>query len=138
MQRYAGWNNLPLSFWFADLYLLSKRYNSYTMNALLQERLKCDLQALEEFCQRWGIAELAVFGSVLTDKFTSESDIDVMVEFLPSARPTLLDLAQMQFELSELFGRPVDLVERSAIVRSRNPIRRQMILQSAEILYASR
>ncbi len=107
------------------------------MSQRLQERLRYNSSDLAHFCQRWGIARLAVFGSVLTDQFRPDSDIDVMVDFLPTARPTLLDLAQMQIELSEILGRPVDLVERTAIERSRNPVRRQMVLEPTEVLYAS-
>lgn len=97
-----------------------------------------DTEKLRQFCARWQIAELALFGSVLTDRFRPDSDIDVLVSFLPEARPTLLDLARMEAELSEIFGRSVDLVERTAILRSRNPIRKQAILESAEVIYAHR
>jgi uncharacterized protein len=55
----------------------------------------------------------------------------VLVTFRPDAHRTLLDLARAQEELSRIFGRKVDLVERPGIERSRNPIRREAILPSA-------
>ena len=89
------------------------------------------------FCERWKLAELALFGSVLRDDFSPDSDIDVLVRFDPKARPTLLDIARMQDELTRLFGRQADLVERTAVETSRNYIRRKAILESAEVVYAA-
>ena len=89
------------------------------------------------FCERWQLAELALFGSVLRDDFGPESDVDVLVRFDPKARPTLLDLARMQDELTRLLGRQADLVERAAVEASQNYIRRESILNSAETIYAA-
>lgn len=92
---------------------------------------------LHAFCRRWRIAELALFGSVLRDDFRPDSDVDVLVRFAPNARPTLFDLVRMKDELQELLGRPVDLVSRRAIEASRNHVRRNAILGSAEVIYAA-
>ena len=92
---------------------------------------------LTAFCKRWRIVELALFGSVLRDDFGPESDIDVLVRFDSQARPTLLDIAQMENELSRMLGREVDLIERTAVEQSRNYIRRKAILDSAETIYAA-
>ena len=91
---------------------------------------------LATFCKRWQIAELALFGSVLRDDFSPESDIDVLVRFRPTATPTLLDLVRMEDELTRLLGRKADLVEYAAVESSRNYIRRRAVLQSAETIYA--
>lgn len=91
---------------------------------------------LTAFCKRWQITELALFGSVLRDDFGPESDVDVLVEFEDEARHTLLDIAQMENELSRMLGREVDLIERTAVEQSRNYIRRKAILDSAETIYA--
>ena len=88
-------------------------------------------------CNRWQVLELALFGSVLRDDFGPESDVDVLVSFDPQARHTLLDVVQMQEELSATLGRKADLVERAAVEQSPNYIRRQAILQSAETIYAA-
>ncbi len=89
------------------------------------------------FCERWQVAELALFGSVLRDDFGPESDVDVLVRFKPEARHTLLDMTRMEDELSRVLGRRADMVERAAVERSRNYIRREAILQSAETIYAA-
>jgi len=93
---------------------------------------------LATFCERWRIAKLAVFGSVLREDFRPESDVDFLVDFAPDAQWSLLDLVRMENELQELIGRPVDLVERSAIDRSENYIRRRNILANTETLYEAR
>ncbi len=95
-------------------------------------------EQLAAFCRRWQVSELAVFGSALRDDFRPESDIDMLVAFLPGATWTLLDHAQMQQELAAMFGRPVDLITRRAVERSHNPIRRRAILSTAEPIYVAR
>jgi predicted nucleotidyltransferase len=63
-----------------------------------------------ELCRRSGIRKLALFGSVLTDRFSGMSDIDVLVEFRPEARVGFFRLAELEEELSGLLGgRKVDL-----------------------------
>ena len=66
-------------------------------------------EAIRDFCVRHRIRKLSLFGSVLTERFGPESDVDVLVEFEPDARPTLLTLARMERQLTDLFGRKVDL-----------------------------
>jgi len=76
-----------------------------------------------------------LFGSALREDFGPDSDIDVLVRFDRQARHTLLDIGQMENELSRILGRDVDLIERTTIERSRNYIRRKAILDSAETIY---
>ena len=92
---------------------------------------------IEEFCRKWGVAELALFGSVLRDDFGPDSDVDVLVRYSPDAQPSLFDYADKIEELEAIFGRPVDLVSRKAIEKSRNPFRRRSILDSARVIYAA-
>ena len=99
-------------------------------------RIDLPSEGLTAFCERWQITELALFGSVLRDDFGPESDVDVLVSFEPRVPHTLLDIVRMQEELSGIFGREVDLIERTAVEQSRNYIRRKAILQSAETIYA--
>ena len=103
----------------------------------MNARIDIPPDEITAFCKCWQIAELALFGSVLRDDFGPESDVDVLVRFDPQARPTLFDLAQMQDQLSATLGRKVDLIEREAVERSPNHIRRNAILQSAETIYAA-
>ena len=87
------------------------------------------------YCHRWGIARLALFGSVIRDDFRPDSDVDVLVTFQPDTRHTLFDMARMQTELQQILGRDVDLVSRRGIENSRNHLRRKAILESAEVIY---
>lgn len=92
---------------------------------------------IDEFCRKWEIVEFALFGSVLRDDFGPESDVDVLVDFAPGTRLTLFGLMDMEDELAEIFGRPVDLVTRSGVESGRNPFRRRLILESARVIYAA-
>lgn len=72
--------------------------------------LNIDLATLAQFCQAHRIGRLALFGSQLKGTAKPESDIDMLVEFLPEARPTLLDTARIEIELwKTLGGRKADL-----------------------------
>ena len=93
---------------------------------------------IDAFCRRWRISELALFGSVLRPDFGPQSDIDALVTFAPDARWSLLDHIQMEEELGSILGRKVDLVSKRAVERSENWIRRQEILQTAQVVYAAR
>jgi predicted nucleotidyltransferase len=65
--------------------------------------------AMEAFCQRNHIRKLSLFGSILTQRFREESDIDILVEFEPGSNPGLLGIAGMEIELSKILGHRVDL-----------------------------
>jgi predicted nucleotidyltransferase len=80
---------------------------------------------LTEFCQRWKLSELALFGSVLRDDFRPDSNIDVLITFAPDAKRGLLTLVKMKYELEGLLGREVDLVSKYAVETSQNWIRRR-------------
>lgn len=88
---------------------------------------------IAEFCRRWKIKELAIFGSALGDDFRPESDVDVLVVFQDDAEWNLFDHLKAEEELRWIFGREVDLVEKNAI---RNPFRRHHILHNHEVIYA--
>lgn len=69
-----------------------------------------DKIALAAFCKRHGVKSLSLFGSTLKGTATPESDFDILVAFDESARPSLLDMVQMELELSDLLaGKKVDL-----------------------------
>jgi predicted nucleotidyltransferase len=104
---------------------------------MLPKNIEIPQEEISDFCQRWKITELALFGSVLRGNFRPDSDIDVLVTFSPDATWTLLDRVDMQDQLRVIFGREVDLVNRRSIERSRNHIRRQAILDSNEVIYAA-
>lgn len=88
---------------------------------------------LDKFCRRYQVQRLALFGSVVTDQFRPDSDIDVLVVFDPAAQVTFLTLGRMRQELSRLFKRPVDLVLQDGL----KPVIREAVLASAQEVYAA-
>lgn len=94
-------------------------------------------EKIADFCRCWKIIEFALFGSILREDFSPESDIDVLVSFASDARWSLLDHVEMQEELKVIFGRNVDLISKRGIEQSHNPIRRKEILESAEVIYVA-
>ena len=92
-----------------------------------------DRDFVAQFCHRWQITEFALFGSVLRDDFRPDSDVDVLVTFAPQAPWTLFDLVDMRDELTQRFGREVDVVSRRAL---KNPFRRKRILETRRVIYA--
>ena len=92
---------------------------------------KLNKPSIEQFCRQWRIKELSLFGSVLRDDFRSDSDIDFLVTFAEDAHWSLLDIIQMENELTQIVGRPVDLVSKRAIEESPNWLRKERILNSA-------
>ena len=92
---------------------------------------------ISDFCQRWKVTELALFGSALRGDFLPESDVDVLVSFASEARWSLFDLVVMEGELQAILGREVDLVERTAVEQAENYIRRKSILSNIEVIYAA-
>ena len=93
-------------------------------------------EKIAAFCERWHVVEIALFGSVLRDDFGPDSDVDMLVRFRPGQYPSLFGLSEMEFDLAEMVGRRVDLVERGGVERSPNYIRRRAILDSARTIYA--
>lgn len=111
-----------------------REYHNFMGTPMSVKRITIPQAKIKEFCQRWNVAEFAVFGSALREDFGPESDVDVLVTFSPGASIGLFDMAQMQLELQKLFGRPVDLVEKASL---RNPYRRREILKTARVVYAA-
>lgn len=107
------------------------------MTPMTISALELPMKEIAEFCDRWQVTEFALFGSVLRDDFRPDSDIDVMVQFHPKARPTFSSLEQMEAELEAIFHRDIDLITRQGIETSRNYLRRHEILSSAQVIYAT-
>lgn len=100
----------------------------------MNSRIDIPKKKIAAFCRRNGIRRMALFGSVLRDDFTAESDVDVLVEFEPDKTPGLAFFT-LQDELSEIYGRGVDLHTFRGVEGSRNWLRRNEILNSAEAVY---
>jgi predicted nucleotidyltransferase len=90
--------------------------------------------AIESFCRKWKIKELALFGSVLREDFRPDSDIDVLATFAPDAKWSVFDHARMSQELSTVLGREADVVETTGL---RNPFRRHEIMVTRRVIYAA-
>jgi predicted nucleotidyltransferase len=100
----------------------------------MDANVQLDRNVLTEFCRRWRIRELSIFGSALREDFNPKSDLDFLVSF-ESGTPLDIDrLLDMKDELEARFGRPVDLVEKEAM---RNPWRRHEILKTRKVIYAA-
>jgi predicted nucleotidyltransferase len=97
-------------------------------------RIDVPMDRIREFCLKWKVKELSLFGSVLRDDFRPDSDVDVLVVLAEDAPWDLFDWVDMIEELKALFGRRVDLVEKTAIT---NPFRRHYILRSRKVIYAA-
>jgi uncharacterized protein len=96
-------------------------------------KIKIPKRELTEFCRRYQVKQLALFGSVLGNNFHPESDVDVLVSFQPDARVGFITLSRMQRELSGLFNRPVDLVPMDGL----KPVIRDSVLSNIEEVYAA-
>lgn len=89
--------------------------------------------AVAAFCRRNGVREFALFGSILRDDFTQNSDIDILVDFLPDTKVTFFRLADMENELRTIFQREIDLVLKDTLHRR---IAAE-VLASREVLYVA-
>lgn len=95
--------------------------------------IEIDPNIIAGFCRKWNVAEMALFGSVLTSNFREDSDVDVLVSFRPDAHIGLIGLSKMEIELSAIIGRKVDLVTKGGL----KPFVRDRILSQLEMLYAA-
>jgi predicted nucleotidyltransferase len=100
---------------------------------IVSPHLSIDRDAVSAFCRRHHIIRLALFGSVLRDDFSPDSDVDVLVEFQPGHVPGL-NFVSIEREFSRLLdGRPVDMVTPKFF----NHRIREQVLSSAEPLYVA-
>ena len=85
-------------------------------------------------CKKYYIIELSIFGSSIRDDFSQDSDVDILVSFEPNSKISLFDIMELEEEFSQLLNREVDLVEKESL---KNPIRKDKILSTREIIYAA-
>jgi hypothetical protein len=88
---------------------------------------------LAELCRRYKVHELSLFGSAARGEMRHDSDIDLLVDFLPGAEIDLVDYAGLMLDLTHLLGRKVDLVSKNGL----KPLIRASVLQEARLLYAA-
>ena len=99
--------------------------------------LEISPEKIVEFCRRWKISRLAVFGSAVRGKLQPDSDIDLLATFASDADWSMFDHYRMEDELVAILGREVDLASKKAIEENPNPIFRREILGSAKEIYAA-
>ena len=99
----------------------------------MSPRVQIDANRISDFCRRWNVTELALFGSVLRNDFREDSDVDVLISLSPDAHVGLFDLARMERDLTEILGHKVDLVTKGGLKAGI----RDSVLSSAEVLYAA-
>ena len=95
--------------------------------------VEVDEISLADLCRRYQVRELAVFGSAARGEARADSDIDLLVEFLPDAHIGLMDYAGLMLDLSKLLGRKVDLVSKNGL----KPLIRASVLSETRLLYAA-
>ncbi|MEW6234599.1 MAG: nucleotidyltransferase family protein [Candidatus Omnitrophota bacterium] len=88
-------------------------------------------EAMQSFCRKNRIRRLSLFGSALRGELRPGSDIDILVEFEPEQEPTLIGLSNMELELSDGVGRPVDMRTPEDLSR----YFREEVMAAAEVLY---
>ena len=75
----------------------------------MKPKIQIDTDQVAAFCRKHYLTKLALFGSVLTERFGPESDVDVLFEYDPDHIPSLFDVVRMERELSEILGRKADM-----------------------------
>jgi uncharacterized protein len=100
---------------------------------MVNPNIKIPEKKIKDFCQRYNVRRMALFGSVLRDDFHPDSDIDVLVVFDPSAHITFITLGKMRRELSGMFHKPVDLVPQEGL----KPAIRDAVISNAQEVYAA-
>ena len=93
--------------------------------------LDLPLDKIREYCASQPIARLSLFGSALRDELTAESDVDLLVDYVPDATVTLFTLAGHEIELGEVIGRKVDLRLPGELAKSF----RQQVVDNARLIY---
>lgn len=104
---------------------------------MLRTDLKLPESAIAQICRDHDVVELAIFGSALRGDFTDESDVDFLVVFRDNdAGPWMSKFTDLEEALSKVLGRKADVVDKRAVERSENYIRRKHILDTAQTIIA--
>ena len=100
--------------------------------SIVPARIDIPCEEIAEFCRRHRVRRLALFGSVIRDDFTPQSDVDALVEFEPGYAAGF-EFFDMRYELIDLFNREVDLHTAASL----SPYFRQEVLDEAEEIYVA-
>ncbi len=99
---------------------------------MVTSNLDLPLDRIADICRRYPVRRLSLFGSVLRDDFTPQSDVDMLVEFEPRSHASYFTLAELEVELGDLLGRTVDLNAAGTL----SEYFRDEVLEEAEVIYA--
>ena len=105
-----------------------------TVEKLQKNGIFLNFDGVISICIKYHIIELSIFGSSLRDDFNKNSDIDFLVSFENNSNVTLFDIMELENEFSKLLNIEVDIVEKESL---KNPIRKNRILSTREIIYAA-
>ena len=113
--------------WYQGLYMID------TIEKLNKNGIFLNYDDIAHLCRKYHVNELSIFGSSIRKDFTQNSDVDILVSFGSNPEISLFDLMDLEDEFSKLLKRDVDIVEIESL---RNPIRKNKILSTREIIYA--
>ena len=105
-----------------------------TIEKLRKNGILLNYNDVVHLCEKYKIKELALFGSSIREDFSQNSDIDILVSFNNDSEITLFDIMDIENEFTDLLKRDVDVVEKESL---KNPIRKNKILSTREIIYAA-
>lgn len=99
------------------------------------ELIELNLQRILDLCRKHKVKTLSVFGSILTDRFNDQSDVDLLVDFEPIDHDTfdyVSNYFELKYSLERLFNRAVDLVEYG---QNLNPIFKALVDKKKQLIY---
>ena len=95
--------------------------------------IELNMNRIVALCKKYKVNRLFVFGSVLTDKFNGESDVDMIVDFKKEEVGDYFDnYFDFKYSLQDLFGRDVDLIEEQSI---KNPYFKSNVESTRQLIY---
>ena len=119
------------------MHFLNRNFAAYELISLSLQRMNSLLEnnkkRIQSLCQRYKVKTLHVFGSVLTSRFSGESDVDFLVEFKKEEiKDYFTNFFDFKSALEDTTGREVDLLENHAI---RNPILKHNLNRTKKLIY---
>lgn len=107
------------------------------MNNNINSLESIDKDYIKQFCEKWDIKELSIFGSVSIQSDNEQSDIDILIEFKDKFKNGLLEFIEIKQLLENYFHKKVDLLTLSGLINSKNTVRKNNILMNRVKIYES-
>jgi len=112
-------------------------HQNNNIKPIIQERLGVSWENIVSFCQQFKIKELALFGSILRDDFSVNSDVDFLITLSADTKLNWIYFQLMEEELKKMINREIDIIFKDNLEKSANWIRKKEILTTAEVIYES-